>query len=126
MCNPRAHSFASDETARSHPPPHELTPTIARRGTAYPMSARTRRPAGASDTSGRIERTQGMIFSADETAGVGQDDATPVTADYKERDNSFTGKIIKVKLDVKPIGAADKAEANAAQHETNVKRALSN
>ncbi len=76
--------------------------------------------------SGRIERTQGMIFSADETAGVGQDDATPVTADYKERDNSFTGKIIKVKLDVKPIGAADKAEENAAQHETNVKRALSN
>jgi len=51
---------------------------------------------GQSVASGRIERTQGMIFSADETAGVGQDDATPVTTDYKERDNSFTGKILKV------------------------------
>jgi len=75
--------------------------------------------------SGRIERTQGMIFSADETAGVGMDDATPVTTDYKERDNSFTGKILKVTVDVKPIGAAVKAQADAAKHETDVKMALS-
>ncbi len=53
-----------------------------------------------------------MIFSADETAGVGMDDATPVTTDYKERDNAFTGKILKVTVDVKPIGAAVKAEAD--------------
>src|SRR6185295_10898316 len=39
---------------------------------------------GAKVASGRIERTQGMIFSADEGAGVGVDDATPVTTDYKE------------------------------------------
>jgi arylsulfatase A-like enzyme len=32
---------------------------------------------------GRIERTQPIIFSADETADVGEDDATPVTEDYK-------------------------------------------
>ena len=32
---------------------------------------------------GRIERTQPGIFSADETADVGEDDATPVTEDYK-------------------------------------------
>ncbi len=60
--------------------------------------------------SGRIPRTQGMIFSADETAGVGIDDATPVTSDYKERDNGFTGTIYKVVVDVKPIGAATKAQ----------------
>jgi arylsulfatase len=76
--------------------------------------------------SGKIERTQGMVFSADETAGVGQDDATPVTTDYKERDNSFTGKIVKVTVDVKPVGAAVKAEADAARHEADVKAALSN
>jgi arylsulfatase A-like enzyme len=75
---------------------------------------------------GRIERTQGMIFSADETAGVGQDDATPVTTDYKERDNSFTGKIVKVTVDVKPVGAAVKAQADAAKCESDVKTALSN
>ena len=47
--------------------------------------------------SGRIERTQGA--------------ATPVTSDYKERDNAFTGKIRKVTVDVKPIGVATKIAA---------------
>ena len=81
---------------------------------------------GKEVASGRIERTQGMIFSADETAGVGLDDATPVTTDYKERDNSFTGKILKVTVDVKPIGAAVKAQADAARHEAVLKTAMSN
>jgi arylsulfatase len=60
---------------------------------------------------GRIERTQPMIFSADETADVGEDDATPVTEDYKAYDNKFTGKILKVRVDVKPMGEGVKAEA---------------
>ena len=80
---------------------------------------------GEKVASGRIERTQGMIFSADETAGVGMDDATPVTTDYKERDNAFTGKILKVTVDVKPIGAAVKAEADSGQRMAGVKKALS-
>ena len=66
-----------------------------------------------------------MIFSADETAAVGVDDATPVTTDYKERDNAFTGKILKVTVEVKPIGAAIKAEAESAQREAAVKKAIS-
>jgi arylsulfatase len=81
---------------------------------------------GQQVASGRIEHTQGMFFSADETAGVGMDDATPVSLDYKEGDNAFTGKILKVVVDVKPIGAAVKAEADTAGHEAAVKRALSN
>ncbi len=80
---------------------------------------------GEKVASGRIEHTQGMMFSADEGAGVGQDDATPVTNDYKERDNAFTGKIVKVVIDVQPIGAAVKAEADKAQTEKGVKKALS-
>jgi len=67
---------------------------------------------------GRIERTQPMIFSADETADVGEDDATPVTEDYKAYDNKFTGKILKVKIDVKEMGAGVKAEAAKAAAET--------
>ena len=63
---------------------------------------------------GRIERTQPMIFSADETADVGEDDATPVTEDYKAYDNKFTGKILKVTVDVKEMGAGVKAEAATA------------
>jgi arylsulfatase len=63
---------------------------------------------------GRIERTQPMIFSADETADVGEDDATPVTEDYKAYDNTFTGKILKVTVDVKEMGAGEKAAASKA------------
>jgi arylsulfatase A-like enzyme len=80
---------------------------------------------GAKVATGRIEHTQGMIFSADETADVGLDGATPVSADYKEGDNSFTGKIFKVVVDVKPIGAAEKAEAEHAQQEARLKKAIS-
>jgi arylsulfatase len=80
---------------------------------------------GEKVASGRIERTHPMIFSADETAGVGEDDATPVTADYKERDNTFTGKIHKVTIDVKEMGKAEKAEEDKALAETAHKKALS-
>ena len=50
---------------------------------------------------GRIDRTQPFIFSADEGADVGMDGGTPVTEDYKERDNKFTGKIHKVTVELK-------------------------
>jgi arylsulfatase len=80
---------------------------------------------GEKVASGRLENTQAIVFSADETAGVGVDDATPVTKDYKERDNAFTGKILKVTVDVKPIGAAVKAEADSGQRTAAVKKALS-
>lgn len=80
---------------------------------------------GEKVASGRIDRTQMAIFSADETAGVGKDDATPVTKDYKERDNTFTGRISKVTLNVKPVGAAVKAEEDDARKELKVKKGLS-
>jgi arylsulfatase len=50
---------------------------------------------------GRIEHTNPLMFSGDETADVGVDEATPVTEDYKERDNRFTGKIHKVTIELK-------------------------
>ncbi len=53
---------------------------------------------------GRINKTQPMIFSADEGADVGLDAGTPVTDDYKERDNAFNGKIVKVTVSLKDEG----------------------
>ena len=50
---------------------------------------------------GRIEHTASVIFSPDETADVGVDEATNVTDDYKEWDNKFNGKIHKVTIEVK-------------------------
>jgi arylsulfatase A-like enzyme len=58
----------------------------------------------------KIDHTQGNFFSADEGADVGQDGETPVTDDYKEGDNKFTGKIQNVVIEVGPVklAAADK------------------
>ena len=50
---------------------------------------------------GRIDRTQANLFSADEGADVGLDAETPVTDDYEEKDNKFTGKIGKVTVELK-------------------------
>ncbi|XZE22358.1 arylsulfatase [Pirellulaceae bacterium SH449] len=51
---------------------------------------------------GTISRTQPMIFSADETADVGIDLATPVVeAIGAERKSKFTGRIPKVTIEVK-------------------------
>jgi arylsulfatase len=66
---------------------------------------------------GRIERTQPRIFSADETADVGEDEGTPVSEDYKSADSKFTGTIVKIKLDLKEMGAGVKAEAAKANAE---------
>jgi arylsulfatase len=58
---------------------------------------------------GRIERTQPMIFSADEGADVGEDGETPVTENYGiPAPYKFTGKINKVTVDLKEMKAADK------------------
>jgi arylsulfatase A-like enzyme len=67
---------------------------------------------------GRIDRTQPMVFSADDTADVGEDDGTPVTENYKAFDNKFTGKILKVTVDVKPMGAGEKVASSKAYAET--------
>ncbi|MEZ5948351.1 MAG: sulfatase-like hydrolase/transferase [Planctomycetaceae bacterium] len=51
---------------------------------------------------GRIERTQPTIFSADETADVGIDLATPVVEVIgSERKSKFTGRIPRVTVEVK-------------------------
>jgi arylsulfatase len=52
---------------------------------------------------GRIEKTQPLIFSADETADVGLDNQTPVAEDIGiGRDETrFTGKIREVTIEVK-------------------------
>jgi hypothetical protein len=56
---------------------------------------------GEKGAEGRIEHTASVIFSPDETAEVGVDEATNVTDDYKERDNKFTGKLRKLTVDLK-------------------------
>jgi arylsulfatase len=51
--------------------------------------------------SGRVERTEPNIFSADDAADVGVDEGTNVSAAYNQHGNQFTGKIEKVLVEVK-------------------------
>jgi len=44
----------------------------------------------------RVERTMPFAFSGDEGVDVGRDDETPVTEDYKQGNNRFTGRILKI------------------------------
>jgi arylsulfatase A-like enzyme len=75
---------------------------------------------------GRIKRTQPMIFSADETADVGIDLATPVVEAIGSKAKSkFTGRISKVTVEVKEMKKADKAEGNRLQAEVVHQKAIS-
>jgi len=44
----------------------------------------------------RVARTMPYAYSTDEGVDVGRDRETPVTSDYRERDNAFNGRIAKV------------------------------
>jgi arylsulfatase len=75
---------------------------------------------------GRIARTQPMIFSADETADVGIDLASPVVeAVGSEARSKFIGKIRKVTVEVKEMMAADKQEEETVRVDVARKKALS-
>jgi arylsulfatase len=49
---------------------------------------------------GRVDGTQPMLFSADETTDVGSDTATPVSDDYTPHSSVFTGRIDWVQIDL--------------------------
>jgi arylsulfatase len=55
---------------------------------------------GTAVGAGRVEATQPMIFSADETTDIGYESGTTVTPDYTAATSRFTGKIKWVQLDV--------------------------
>ena len=80
---------------------------------------------GQKVAAGRIGKTQPFIFSGDEGADVGLDEGTLVTEDYREGDNTFTGKIEKVTVEVGPVGVAERPAIDHAVKELAKKKALS-
>jgi arylsulfatase len=67
---------------------------------------------------GRIEHTQPMIFSADETADVGIDLGTPVVESVgSEARSRFNGRIPKVTIEVREGSAAADATVREARQE---------
>jgi arylsulfatase len=63
---------------------------------------------GSKVAEGYIPRTEPFGYSADEGWNVGADHETPVSEDYKEGENKFTGKIKVVTVETFP---ADKKTA---------------
>jgi arylsulfatase len=59
---------------------------------------------GSAVGSGRVELTQPMVFSADETTDIGYESGTTVSPDYTAHSSRFTGKIHWVQID---LGADD-------------------
>jgi arylsulfatase len=55
---------------------------------------------GQSVAEGRVEHTQPLIFSADETADVGNETGTTVSDDYDAESSRFTGTINWVQIDL--------------------------
>jgi arylsulfatase A-like enzyme len=51
---------------------------------------------------GRVEQTQGFIFSADETTDIGYESGTTVTPDYTAHTSRFNGNINWVQIDLGP------------------------
>jgi arylsulfatase len=49
----------------------------------------------------RVPKTMPFVYSADEGVDVGMDNETPVTEEYKQGDNTFTGRIRKVTVELK-------------------------
>ncbi len=59
---------------------------------------------GTKVAEGRIEQTQGIVFSVEDLADVGMDEGTPVVKDYGIAfPYKFTGKINQVTIDVQPV-----------------------
>ena len=55
---------------------------------------------GTAVGTGRVDATQPMIFSADETTDIGYESGTTVTPDYTAHSSRFTGKIHWVQIDL--------------------------
>jgi arylsulfatase len=55
---------------------------------------------GTETGSGRVEMTQPLLFSADETTDVGSDGGTPVSDDYGATGNAFNGTVEWVQIDL--------------------------
>ncbi|HEU0246019.1 MAG TPA: arylsulfatase [Gaiellaceae bacterium] len=52
---------------------------------------------------GRVDATVPMVFSADETADVGSDTASPVSDDYTPEESVFTGTVKWVQIDIADV-----------------------
>jgi arylsulfatase len=56
---------------------------------------------------GRVDKTLGMVYSADDGMDIGEDSGAPVSLDYTPRGSRFNGRIKGVLLSIDPSADAD-------------------
>jgi arylsulfatase len=66
---------------------------------------------------GRVDQTQGMVFSADETTDLGYESGATVSPDYTAHSSKFNGKINWVQID---LGKDAKDAAHFIDHEERI------
>ena len=92
-------------------------------GWARAVSARSSSTEEKSPKDGSSTRSAASS-RLDDSADVGMDEGTPVTEDYKERDNKFTGKIHSVTIDLKEMKAANAEAEQQAVREAHARRTV--
>ena len=95
------HTRVSGDTALAagkHTISYEFIPDAAKPGTGGKSILSV---DGKKVAEGKIPKTQPFMLSGDEGADVGVDAETNVSSDYKQGNNAFTGKIIKVTVEQK-------------------------
>jgi arylsulfatase A-like enzyme len=95
------HAFATEATEPIPPGTHQLRMEFAYDGGGLAKGGNvTLFYDGRTVGEGRVEATQAMIFSADETTDIGDDFGMPVSSDYTPENSKFNGKIELVQIDV--------------------------
>jgi arylsulfatase A-like enzyme len=95
------HAFATQATEPIPPGAHQVRMEFAYDGGGLAKGGTvTLFYDGRTVGEGRVEATQAMIFSADETTDIGDDFGMPVSSDYTPESSRFNGKIELVQIDV--------------------------
>jgi arylsulfatase A-like enzyme len=95
------HAFATEATEPIPPGAHQVRMEFAYDGGGLAKGGNvTLFYDGRAVGEGRVEVTQAMIFSADETTDIGDDFGMPVSSDYTPGSSRFNGKIELVQIDV--------------------------
>jgi arylsulfatase A-like enzyme len=95
------HRYTTESTSKIPPGTHQVRMEFKYDGGGLAKGgAVTLYVDGKQVGEGRVEQTEPIIFSADETCDVGFQAGSPSSTDYGPRDNKFSGEVNWVEIDV--------------------------
>jgi arylsulfatase len=95
------HRYTIESTSKIPPGTHQVRMEFAYDGGGLAKGgAVTLYVDGKQVGEGRVEQTEPMVFSADETCDVGFQAGSPSSTDYGPRGNEFSGEVNWVEIDI--------------------------